>query len=378
LQIFQESPECFFSSQRFIEGGDWIVWKLVGQEVRSVCQAGYKALWNSEDGFPSQQFFEKLGKGFGQVLEKIGKEHFPTGSRAGELTPEMASQLKLAPGTPIATAIIDAHAAVIASGVATEGRMVLVMGTSTCHLTMSKNEVFAEGVAGVVKDGIIPGYYAYESGQPAVGDIFAWVTKLGLPEDYFRESKELGISIHELLARKSADQKPGQHGLLALDWLNGNRSVLMNSDLSGMLLGLTLNTKIEDIYRAMIEATAFGTKVIIETYETSGIEIEELYACGGLISNPMLLKIYADITGRTIKVAASAQTTALGASILGAVSAGPKNGSLSTYSNTISKMTKPAKAIYQPNQENQRIYEKLYSNYILLHDYFGRERSPIL
>ena len=378
LQVFRESPECFVATQRFIEGGDWIVWKLVGQEMRSICQAGYKALWSLKDGYPSAQFLDKLEKGFGQVLNKLGRKHYRVGTKAGGLTVAMASQLKLSPGIPVATAIIDAHSAVVASGVATQGRMIMTMGTSTCHLVMDKQEIFAEGVAGVVKDGIIPGYYAYESGQASVGDIFAWVTKLGLPEDYYRDSKELGISIHELLVRKSANQKPGQHGLLALDWLNGNRSVLMNSDLSGILVGLNLNTKPEDIYRAMIEATAFGTKVIIETYETSGIRIEELYACGGLISNPLLLQIYADITSRTIKVAASAQTTALGAAILGAVSAGPENGSFSTYSNTISKMTQPAKAIYQPNQENQRIYEKLYRNYILLHDYFGRERLSIM
>jgi L-ribulokinase len=378
LQIFRESPECFTAAQRFIEGGDWIVWKLVGREMRSVCQAGYKALWNSEDGYPSQQFLEKLDKGFGQVLKKLGKEHFPVGTRAGGLTVEMASNLKLSPRVHVATAVIDAHSAVVASGVASQGKLVLVMGTSTCHLVMDKKEVFAEGVAGVVKDGILPGYYAYESGQAAVGDVFAWVAKLGLPEEYYNESRSLGLSLHELLVRKSVDQKPGQHGLLALDWLNGNRSVLMDTDLSGVLVGLTLNTKPEDIYRAMIESTAYGTKVIIDTYEKSGIKIEELYVCGGHIKNPLLLQVYSDITGRTIKIVASAQATALGAAILGVVTVGPKNEGFSSYANAISKMTKPAKAIYQPNQENQRIYEDLYKKYILLHDYFGREQPSIM
>ena len=378
LQVFRESPECFSAAQRFIEGGDWIVWKLVGQEMRSVCQAGYKALWNSEDGYPSQQFLEKLEKGFGQVLKKLGKEHFPVGTRAGGLTVEMASHLKLPPGVHVATAIIDAHSAVVASGVSTQGKMVLAMGTSTCHLVMDKKEVFTEGVAGVVKDGILPGYYAYESGQAAVGDIFAWVTKFGLPEEYYNEARSIGISLHELLTRKCIDQKPGQHGLLALDWLNGNRSVLMDSDLSGVLVGLTLNTKPEDIYRALIESTAFGTKVIIDTYETSGIKIEELYVCGGLIKNPLLLQVYSDITGRPIKVTASTQTTALGAAILGAVTADPEYGSFISYANSISRMTKPSQIIFQPNQENHKTYEKLYKRYILLHDYFGRERSSIM
>ena len=378
LQIFKESPECFAASQHIVEGGDWIVWNLVGQEMRSVCQAGYKALWNSEDGYPSQSFLEKLDKGFGQVLNKLGKKHFSVGTRAGELTSEMASQLSLPSGIPVATAIIDAHSAAVASGMDAQGRMVMVMGTSTCHLIMDKKEVFAEGVAGVVKEGILPGYYAYESGQAAVGDIFAWVTKLGLPEDYYKESKEKNISIHELLLRKSVDQEPGQHGLLALDWLNGNRSVLMNSDLSGVLVGLTLNTKPEDIYRAMIEATAFGTRVIIENFEKNGIKVEEIYACGGLVNNSMLLQIYSDITGKTIKVAASAQTTALGAAILGVMAAGLECEGFSTIENVIAKMTMPPQAVYQSNQGNHSGYKNLYEKYIQLHDYFGRGKPVVM
>ena len=350
----------------------------MGQEMRSVCQAGYKALWNSEDGYPSQSFLEKLDKGFGQVLNKLGEKHFSVGTRAGELTSEMASQLSLPSRIPVATAIIDAHSAAVASGMDAQGRMVMVMGTSTCHLIMDKKEVFAEGVAGVVKDGILPGYYAYESGQAAVGDIFAWVTKLGLPEDYYKESEEKNISIHELLLRKSVDQEPGQHGLLALDWLNGNRSVLMNSDLSGVLVGLTLNTKPEDIYRAMIEATAFGTRVIIENFEKNGIKVEEIYACGGLVSNSMLLQIYSDITGKTIKVAASGQTTALGAAILGVMAAGLECEGFSTIENVIAKMTMPPQAVYQSNQGNHSRYKNLYEKYIQLHDYFGRGKPVVM
>lgn len=378
LQVYKESPECFAATKRFIEGGDWIVWKLVGKEMRSICQAGYKALWNPKDGYPSVQFLEKLKKGFGSILTKIGKEHFPIGTRAGGLTIEMASQLRLLPETPVAVSMIDAHSAVLASGVSTTGKMVLVMGTSTCHLVIDKKEIFIDGVAGVVRDGILPGYFSYESGQSAVGDIFAWVTKQGIPEDYYNESKKLDISIHDLLVRKSEIQKPGQHGLLALDWLNGNRSILMNSDLSGVLVGLTLNTKPEDIYRAMIEATAFGTRVIIENYENSGIRIEELYACGGLIKNSMLLQIYSDITGRTIRVSASSQATALGAAILGVVAADSKSVKSFSYVDVLSRMTKPAQAIYQPNLDNQKIYEKLFKEYLILHDYFGREKAYLM
>jgi len=290
LQVFRESRECFNSAKRFIEGGDWIVWQLVGRETRSACQAGYKALWNNISGYPSNSFLEKLNKGFSQLTNKLGKEVFPAGTCSGGLTNEMASRLKLLPGTPVGTAIIDAHSAVAGVGVAKTGKMIIVMGTSTCHMVLDNKEVLFEGVAGVVRDGIIPGYYGYESGQPAVGDIFEWITEYGVPKTYYNEAKKSGVSLHEVLLNKAASKKVGSHGLVALDWLNGNRSVLMNSDLKGVLVGLTLKTKPEDIYLAMIEATAFGTRVIIEAYEENGLHIDELHACGGLVNNPLIMQ----------------------------------------------------------------------------------------
>jgi len=378
LQIFRESPDCFKAAQRFIEGGDWLVWQLTGMEIRSACQAGYKALWNDKESYPSHLFLEKLDKGFSQLRNKLNEKVYSTGTCAGKLKSDIALQLNLLPKTSVGTAIIDAHAAVVGSGVALPGKMVLAMGTSTCHLMVSKEEVFLEGVAGVVKDGIIPGYYGYESGQSAVGDIFSWVTNYGLPEAYYSEANELEISLHELLIKKCIDQIPGGHGLLALDWLNGNRSVLMNSHLNGLLIGLTLKTKPEDIYRAMIEATAFGTRLIIEAYEGSGIKINELYACGGLTSNELLLQIYSDISGLCIKVAASSQTTALGAAILGAIAAGSKEGGYDSYEEAIARMTEPFQKLYKPNQKNQKIYNEMYKNYVLLHDFFGRKIPSLM
>ena len=378
LQVFRESPECFNAAKRFVEAGDWLVWKLVGRETRSVCQAGYKALWNETDGYPSDFFLEKLGKGFSSILGKLGNEIFPVGTCAGGLTTEMASQLNLFSGTPVGTAIIDAHSAVAGAGVADQGKMVMAMGTSTCHMVLNKKEVFVEGVAGVVKDGIVPGYYGYESGQAATGDIFSWVTEYGVPENYYKESREDGLSLHELLIKKALDQKTGDHGLLALDWLNGNRSVLMNSDLNGALIGLTLKTKPEDIYRAMIEATAFGTRIIIETFEKNGVNINELYACGGLTNNSLIMQVYSDITGRPIKVSASSQATALGAAILGAIAAGPKRGGYDSYGEAIEKMTLPTIKVYKSNSEDFQIYSKIFKNYIQLHDYFGRDHSALM
>ena len=378
LQVFRESPECFNAAKRFVEAGDWLVWKLVGRETRSVCQAGYKALWNETDGYPSGLFLEKLKKGFSSILGKLGNEIFPVGTCAGGLTTDMASQLNLISGTPVGTAIIDAHSAVAGAGVADQGKMVMAMGTSTCHMVLNKKEVFVEGVAGVVKDGIVPGYYGYESGQAATGDIFSWVTEYGVPENYYKESREDGLSLHELLIKKALDQKTGDHGLLALDWLNGNRSVLMNSYLNGALIGLTLKTKPEDIYRAMIEATAFGTRIIIETFEKNGVNINELYACGGLTKNSLIMQVYSDITGRPIKVSASSQATALGAAILGAIAAGPKRGGYDSYGEAIEKMTLPTIKVYKSNSEDFQIYSKIFKNYIQLHDYFGRDHSALM
>lgn len=377
LQVFRESPNCFQATQRFIEGGDWLVWQLTGREMRSACQAGYKALWNDKDNYPSHVFLEKLGKGFSHLINKIEEKVYPVGTYAGNLVPTMASQLNLLPETSVGTSIIDAHAAVAGAGVSLPEKLVVVLGTSTCHMTISDAEFFIEGVAGVVKDGIIPGFYGYESGQSAVGDIFAWVVNYGLPEEYYNESNKLGISLHELLIKKCKDQKPGEHGLLALDWLNGNRSVLMNSDLNGLLIGLTLNTRPEDIYRAMLEATAFGTRLIIDVYKNSGVAINELIACGGLIQNELLLQIYSDICGLEIKVAASSQTTALGAAILGAVAVGAEKGGFSSYEEAINKMTLPAEKVYRPKPQNQNIYHQMFKKYVLLHDFFGRE-NPLL
>jgi L-ribulokinase len=372
LQVFRQSPECFNSAKRFIEGGDWIVWQLVGREKRSACQAGYKALWNNISGYPSNSFLEKLSKGFSQLTNKLGKEVFPVGTCSGWLTTEMASRLKLLPGTPVGTAIIDAHSAVAGAGIANTGKMIMVMGTSTCHMVLDDKEVLFEGVAGVVRDGIIPGYYGYETGQSAVGDIFAWITEYGVPKTYYSEAKKNGISLHKVLMNKAASQKVGSHGLVALDWLNGNRSVLMNSDLKGVLVGLTLKTKPEDIYLAMIEATAFGTRIIIEAYEENGLNIDELHACGGLVDSPLIMQSYSDVIGRPIKVASSSQATALGAAILGAVAAGPDYGGYGSYAKAIKKMIVPAKKIYKPNYENHKIYNKIFYDYKALHDFFGR------
>jgi len=274
LQILHEAPEIYKAADKIIEAGDWLVWQLTGIEKRSACQAGYKALWNKGDGYPGTDFLKALDPRFENIVtEKLSTQIYPVGAYAGGLNKEMAQQLGLKEGTAVGVAIIDAHAAVLGSSIAGEGKMLLVLGTSTCLMVMSKEKILAEGIAGIVEDGIVPGFVGYESGQSAVGDIFAWFVRNYVPSDYHQQARQQGVDVYKLLEQKAAQLLPGESGLLALDWWNGNRSVLMNAQLSGCLLGMTLSTKPEDIYRALIEATAFGTKKIIDNHHEKGVTL---------------------------------------------------------------------------------------------------------
>ena len=323
-QVLDEAPEIYAAADRFIEGGDWVVFKLVGQEARSACMAGYKGMWDKDEGFPSPAFLKELDPRLeNAVEERLSTDIRPLVTKAGELTQQAAKLTGLRPGIAVAVAAIDAHAAVPGTGVAEDGKMVMVMGTSTCHMLLGKEKVLVEGMAGVVEDGILPGYFGYEAGQAATGDIFAWFVQNCVPASYEKEADDGQKSVHEVLEAKATQLKPGESGVLALDWWNGNRSVLVDADLSGLLVGCTLNTKAEEIYRALLEATAYGTEKIIRAFRSSGIPIDSLYACGGLPErNRLLMQIYADVTGLEIRVAASGQPAALGAAIHGAVVAG--------------------------------------------------------
>ncbi len=259
------------------------------------------------------------------------------------------------------------------------GRMVIIMGTSNCHLVLGEVERIVPGMCGVVEDGIIPGFHGYEAGQSCVGDHFAWFVKNCAPAAYLEEAREKGIDLHQLLEDKAAQQKPGEHGLLALDWWNGNRSVLVDVDLTGMLLGATLATKPEDIYRALIESTAFGTRIIIETFEESGVAVDEIVACGGLPErNKLLMQIYADVTGKQIKISASMQTPALGSAMFGAVAAGAAAGGYDSIYEATQKMARLKDEIYTPIPENKTIYDRIYAEYKRLHDYFGRGENDVM
>ena len=380
LQILDEAPEIYAASDRLIEAADWVVWQLTGVETRNACTAGYKALWSKRDGFPDASYFGALDPRLASVVDaKMSRDIRFAGQRAGGLTEEAAAWTGLPAGTAVAVANVDAHVAVPAATVVEPGRMVMIMGTSTCHMVLSAEERSVPGMCGHVEDGIIPGYVGYEAGQSCVGDHFSWFVENAVPEAYQRQARERGVEIHAFLEEKAARLRVGESGLLALDWWNGNRSVLVDAALGGLLVGATLATVPEEIYRALIEATAYGTRVIIETFEANGVPIREIVACGGLADkSPLTLQIYADVTGRPFRLSASEQTPALGSAMFGAVAAGRAAGGFATIEEASAAMARLQDIVYEPIAANRATYDVLYREYVRLHDYFGRGENDVM
>ena len=379
-QVLDEAPEIYDAADTFIEAADWVVWQLCGKENRNSCCAGYKEMWNKKTGYPSNDFFKALDPRLENVVdEKLSRDISPMGSKAGGLTAEMAEKLGLKEGTAIAQAIIDAHVFVPAVGIAEAGKMLAIMGTSTCHMLLGNEEKQVKGMCGVVEDGILPGFFGYEAGQSCVGDHFAWFIDNCLPASYYEEAKAKGMNIHKFLREKAEKYKPGESGLVALDWWNGNRSCLVDVDLTGMILGMTLLTKPEEIYRALIEATTYGTRMIIETFREYGVEVNEFYAAGGIAKkDPMTMQIYADVIGLPVKIAGSDQGGALGSAIFGAVAAGKADGGYDDVFEAASKLGKVMDTVYLPKKENAEIYDKLFAEYKILHDYFGKGANDVM
>ncbi len=379
LQMLEEAPQLYAVTHTLVEGGDWLAWQLTGTLARNACAAGYKATWHKAEGYPSPEFLTALHPDLaGLYRDKLPGPVLGPGTRVGGLTAGWAARLGLRPGTPVAAPIIDAHAAVPGGSVTGPGTMFMIMGTSTCHMLMAESEVLVEGISGVVEDGIVPGLFGYEAGQAGVGDIFAWFVENGMPPAFHAEAKARGVSLYDVLAEKTICQAPGESGLLALDWWNDCRSTLVDADLSGLLVGATLATKPEEIYRALIEATAYGTRVIVEAFTSQGVPVEGIVAGGGLTKNEFLMQIYADVTGREIAVAGAEQASALGAGLLGAVAAGTKGGGYDTLAQAATRMAPPPARVYRPIPEHRPIYETLYAEYRRLYDYFGRGENPVM
>jgi L-ribulokinase len=374
LQLLEEDPGVYQAAQRWIEAADWIVWQLTGTETRNACTAGYKGIF--QDGhYPSREFLAALHPGFASfAADKLAHPVLPLGSRAGSLSPRAASLTGLPEGIAVAVGNVDAHVTPPAANAIAPGQMVAIMGTSTCHVMNAGVLAEVPGMCGAVDGGIVAGSWGYEAGQSGVGDIFAWFTDNAVPPEYHAEARRRGVTVHDLLSEQAAGQPPGSHGLVALDWLNGNRSVLVDHHLSGAIVGLTLATRPPDIYRALLESTAFGTRVIIDAFEAAGLPVTELVIAGGLIRNELLMQICADVTRRPLSLVGSEQAPALGSAIHAAVAA----GAYPDVPAAAAAMGRMTAAAYVPDRTAAEIYDQLYAEYTALHDYFGRGGNEVM
>jgi len=374
LQLLEEAPEVYAATDIWVEAADWIVWQLSGVYVRNACTAGYKAIY--QDGsYPSRDFLAALNPDFADFAEtKLAGPIGELGARAGGLTAEAAAWTGLPEGIAVAVGNVDAHVTAPAVKATGPGQMVAIMGTSTCHVMSGDNLVEVPGMCGVVDGGIIAGLYGYEAGQSGVGDIFAWYVKNQVPSAMYAAAEAAGQSIHQYLTDLAYLEPVGAHGLIALDWNGGNRSVLVNAELSGLLVGQTLTTRPEQIYRALLESTAFGTRQIVETFAASGVPVTEFIAAGGLIKNPQLMQTYADVLRMPISIASSAQGPALGSAIHAAVAA----GAYASVAEAAEFMGSVETAAYVPNDAAADAYDVLYAEYRTLHDYFGRGANDVM
>jgi L-ribulokinase len=371
LQIFEEDREVYDRMSRFVEAADWIVWQLCGSYVRNACAAGYKGIL--QDGrYPSTEFLEDLAEGFGGfVRDKLDQPVGQLGEQAGRLTPEAARWTGLPEGIAVAVGNVDAHVTAAAVRAVEPGQMVAIMGTSTCQIMNADVLREVPGMCGVVDGGIVAGSFGYEAGQSGVGDTFAWFTRTCVPESYAVAARKAGESLHEHLTRLTAAKAVGAHGLVALDWHSGNRSVLVDHHLSGLVVGLTLATPPEDVYRALLEATAFGMRIIVEAFATAGVPVEDLVVAGGLTRNGFLMQLYSDVLRMPLSVAESAQAPALGSAIHAAVAAG-RYPDVHTAAAAMGRVERHA---YLPDEERAAAYDELFAIYQELHDHFGRTTS---
>jgi L-ribulokinase len=368
LQMLEEAPDCYAATERWVEAADWIVWQLCGVQTRNACSAGYKAI-HQDGAYPSADYLRALHPGFaGFVEEKLAGPLAPLGGRAGSLTAQAAAWTGLPEGIAVAVGNVDAHVTAPAAQAVGPGQMLAVMGTSTCHVMSSDRLAEIPGMCGVVDGGIAPALWGYEAGQSGVGDLFGWVVEHATPPRYHEEAAARGVDLHTHLSELAAAQEVGEHGLVALDWLNGNRSLLVDHELSGLIVGLTLATRAPDVYRALIEATAFGTRKIIEAFAAGGVPVQELYVAGGLARNPLVMRIYADVTRFPLHVIGSEHGPALGAAIHAAVAAGAY-GDVHAASAAMGTVRRDA---YVPDEGRAEAYDALYQHYVRLHDAFGQ------
>ena len=370
LHCLRTDPDVFDAAYSWVECADYIPAVLTETTKpdiikRSRCAAGHKAMFNDQwGGLPSKDFLAKLDPKLGELRDRLYEKTYTIQTPAGKLVQQWADKLGLPTGIPVAVGAFDAHLGAVGSGIA-PGKLVKIIGTSTCDMLVAKSDhklADIPGICGIVDGSILPGFFGLEAGQSAVGDIFNWFV------NYVQPGGE-SAGTHEALTEKAAKLRPGQSGLLALDWNNGNRTILVDQRLTGLLIGQTLHTKPEEIYRALIEATAFGALTIINRFEEYGVKVSEVINCGGIAEkNPLLMQIYADVTDREMKISRSAQSCALGACIAGAVVVG---GGYDNFADAQAAMCGVKDVTYKPIPENHTVYKQLYALYKQLHDAFG-------
>jgi len=379
-QTIDEAPLVYENADRFIEAADWITMQLTGELTRSSVLAGFKACYTPEDGYTPKEFLRLCDERLVDFFDKKGSGKIVNpGEIAGYVTKSAAEKLGLPEGIPVTGGMPDAHIGGYPIGITADGDMFGIFGTSNCYFLMTREYLPVKGICGCVKGGIIPDLYLYEAGLCCFGDHFAWVADKITPAEYKAEAEKEGISILQLLIRKASKLAPGESGLLALDWWNGNRNILVNNELSGMILGLSLRTKPEEILRALIEATAFGTRIIFDNYREYGAKLERFIAAGGVPrKDPFTMQLFADVLGMKIEVSSTKQAAALGDAIHAAAIAGKRNGGYDSIEEAINAMKSPVCAEYVPDKEAHEVYDRLFEEYKRLHDYFGRGENDVM
>lgn len=374
LETLERAPQVYRATDVFCNALDWMTWQLTGVLTFSQGDSGYKRMY--QDGeYPSKEFLTSLNPDFGDVYEeRMNAPVLPLGARVGGLTEQWAERLGLPPGIAVASGNIDAHVTAAAVNAVEDGQMTAIMGTSACYVVPGPDLREVPGMFGVVDGGIVDGSWGYEAGQTAVGDIFAWFANTCVPASYTQEAERRGISIHELLTEKCSRQEVGEHGLIALDWHNGNRSVLADANLSGLMIGQTLTTTPEDQYRALLEATAFGARTIIESFRDAGVGINELVVAGGLTRNRFFMQLLCDVCRVPLSVGTTEQPGARGSAIFAAVAAGIHPDVRAAAAVMGGKQG----GVYQVDEERAAQYDVLHEEYRSLHDHFGRGGNEVM
>lgn len=369
-ELWERAPWLYDEMYEYMEVADWIILHMTGSAHRNGCAAGYKAQYIPGVGYPGPELFEKAGfRPKGLVTDKMPSPVVPVGKTAGYLSEAAAERLGLKAGIPVAAGLVDAHVCVPAAGIAQDGNMLMIIGTSACHMVMDADTKAVPGICGYVDGGIMPGFTGYEAGQSSVGDLYAWFVSNCVPAAYYDAARARDMSIHTYLSTLAGQKGPGETGLLALDWLNGNRSTLCNYDLSALVLGMTMQTRCEDIYRALLESTAFGCRAIVENFRSHDVRVERFTASGGIsLKNPFVMQLYSDVLNMPVEVIDAEVGPALGSAIFAAVAA----GCYENIRDAAQAMKSRTVAVYTPRPENVSVYEALYREYMVLYEYFGK------